>query len=123
MVIIVNHRLKNEFQQLLTKEKRKEITSQFEYLPHPEPVIAEINKLPDDNSKDYRQAIIKDLKNQTKQIYDDLSLPLSEIKKKLQKSFNDFKLCENQKFKPSLAFFNDFQPEISNNINEDKQPG
>lgn len=57
-------------------------------------LIQKINKIPEDVLDSARQAAISNLKDQTRQIYYDLSLSLSEIAEKLKKSFNDFKLLE-----------------------------
>ena len=96
MVESANSKLEEEFQQLLTKQKREEITGQFEYLPRPilheklDKLIKTINELPDDSDNPSRQAAILRLKEQANHAYDESDRTFQEEYELLSTSYNGF---------------------------------
>lgn len=95
MVKIASGLLEEEFQQLLTKLKRDEITGQFEYLPRPtlheqlDKLINTINQL-HDNDNQSRQAAIVRLKEQANHLYDESDRTLQEEYELLLNTYNSF---------------------------------
>lgn len=95
MVEIANGLLTEEFQQLLTKLQRDEITGAFEYLPRPtvheqlDKLIATINQLHDDDNPSRQAAIIR-LKEQANHLYDESDRTLQEEYELFLNTYNSF---------------------------------
>ena len=100
MAVFVDGQLKEEYQHLLTGEKRREIISNFQYLPPPilhaglVQIIEKINAIPDDTTNTKRQVAIQCLKTQAANAYDDNSRTWKEEYDLLNTALSEFNQLE-----------------------------